>query len=245
MLLHGTPFSSAIWHPVATALARRFEVYLWDLAGYGASDQYEGQDVSLAAQARILTALIEHWGLERPAVVGHDFGGTVALRSLLLEGASFRRLVLVDPVAVRPWGTGFFNLAKQHADVLLQLPDPVHDGMVRGYVRWAMQHPPAPDVLAALVHPWTGTQGRHALYRQISQNDQRLTDDIQDRYGEIDVPTLIVWGEQDRWLPLDQGHELQGLIPGSELRIIPDAGHLVPLDAPTSLAVEVAGFLQR
>lgn len=244
VLVHGTPFSSYVWRDVARALSARFEVYVWDLAGFGASEQREGQDVSLAAQARILAALLEHWGLDEPDVVGHDFGGGTVLRTHLLEGRAFRRLVLVDAVAVRPWGTGFFQLAKEHHEVLRELPGPVHQGLVEGYVRWAMHHPPTPDVLAALAAPWLGDQGKAALYRQIVQNGQHLTDEVQDRYGEVEIPTLVLWGEEDRWLPVSQGEELQRSIPGSQFRTIPDAGHLVQHDAPATLAVEIASFLQ-
>lgn len=243
VLVHGTPFSSYVWCDVAEALAARFTVYVWDLAGFGASEQREGQDVSIAAQARILAALLDHWGLDEPDVVGHDIGGGTVLRTHLLEGRGFRRLVLADAVAVRPWGTGFFQLAKEQHEVLAALPGPVHRGLVEGYVRWAMHRDPAPGAVEALAAPWLGDVGTAALYRQIVQNGQHLTDEVQDRYGEIDIPTLILWGEEDRWLPVSQGEELQQTIPGSRLRTIPGAGHLVQLDAPATVAVEIAGFL--
>jgi len=243
VLTHGTPFSSYVWREVAPWLARHFRVFVWDLAGYGASAKHDGQDASLAAQARILAALLDHWDLDRPHLVGHDFGGTVTLRALLLEGCRVDRLVLVDAVAVAPWGTGFFRLIKDHADVLGRLPDPVHDGMVRGYVSWPSYRPLNAEVVDAFVAPWRGAQGRAALYRQIIQNDQHLTDEIQHRYGEIDAPTLIVWGEEDDWLSPEQAHQLHDLIPGSELRLLPAAGHLVQFDAPATLTIEIAAFL--
>ncbi len=243
LLLHGTPFSSFIWRDVAPALALRSTVYVWDLAGYGASAQADGQDVSLAAQARILASLLDHWGLEEPDVVGHDFGGAIALRGLLLEGCRYRRLVLADAVSVAPWGTGFFQLAKEYAEVLQRLPDPVHDGLVRGYVQWAASKPLDPEVVDGLVGPWAGEHGKAALYRQIAQNDQRWTDDLEPRYGELDLPVRILWGAEDAWLPLEQAHQLHAAIPGSELTVIPEAGHLVPLDAPATVAAEVASFL--
>lgn len=243
VLLHGTPFSSYVWRDVARALAGSFQVYAWDMAGYGLSARFEGQDVSLAEQARLLSAFLDHLGLEAPAIVGHDFGGTVALRSLLVERRTFRRLVLADPVALRPWGTGFYALAKEHSDVLRRLPAPVHDGLVRGYVTWAA-HSAVPDEIAdRLVAPWTGEQGRAALYRQILANDQRATDEIQDRYGEITVPTRIIWGAHDAWLPLSQAHELHDAIPGAQLVVLPGAGHLVQHDAPDALADAIAEFL--
>lgn len=243
VLLHGTPFWSYVWRDVAAGLARHFRVYVWDLAGYGTSDKYTDQDVSLAAQTRIFADLLDHWGLDRPHVVGHDFGGAVALRTLLLEARGYARLVLADAVSVAPWGTGFFELATEHADVLRRLPDPVHDGLVRGYAAWAAHHPPSAAYVDAVAAPWAGSEGKAALYRQIVQNDQRWTDEVQPRYGDIDVPTLILWGEQDAWLPVSQGRELQQLIPGSRLHTIPDAGHLVQHDAPTQVTAEIVAFL--
>lgn len=243
VLLHGTPFSSYVWRDVAEALASQFRIYVWDMAGYGTSDKFEGQDVSLAEQARVFAAFLDHLGLDAPAVVGHDFGGTVALRTLLIERRAYRRLVLVDPVALRPWGTGFYQLAKEHSDVLRRLPAPVHDGLVRGYVTWAAHRPVPNEVADRLVAPWTDEEGRAALYRQIIANDQQATDDIQDRYGEINVATKIIWGEHDAWLPLTQAHELQRAIPGAQLVVLPDAGHLVQHDQPRALTDAIADFL--
>lgn len=102
VLVHGTPFSSYVWRGVARALAQEHRVFVWDLPGYGGSAQFEGQDVSLGSQARVLTELLDHWQLAEPAVAAHDFGGCVALRAHLLHGARYRRLALVDPVALAP-----------------------------------------------------------------------------------------------------------------------------------------------
>jgi pimeloyl-ACP methyl ester carboxylesterase len=245
VLVHGTPFSSYVWRDVARALSGRFEVYVWDLLGYGSSEQRDGQDVSLRTQGRVFAALLEHWDLAAPHVVGHDFGGAVALRTLLLEGRSYARLVLADAVAVSPWGTGFFRLATEHADVLSRLPDPVHEGLVRGYVSWPMRRPPAREVVDRLAAPWLGAHGKAALYRQIVQNDERFTDELRDGFGDITVPTLVLWGEHDRWIPVSQGRELANLIPGAQFRVIPGADHLVQHDAPATMAVEIAAFLSR
>lgn len=131
VLLHGTPFSSYVWRDLATALARRHRVFVWDMLGYGASDKRADQDVSLRAQARLFTDLLAHWRLDSPAVVGHDFGGAVALRALLLEGATYERLFLLDPVALGPWGTGLFHLAREYGEVFTALPAVHHEALVR------------------------------------------------------------------------------------------------------------------
>ena len=243
VLVHGTPFSSYVWREVARALAQRFTVYVWDLAGYGHSAQYEGQDVSLAAQGRVLAELIDHWGLTEPAVVGHDFGGAVTLRAHLLEGVAVSRLVLADAVALAPWGTGFFQLASRHADVFAQLPDAVHEGLVRGYVTWPLHLPPSAEVTERLAAPWLGEAGKAALYRQIVANDQHLTGEFEDRLGDVAVPTLVLWGEYDQWLPVEQGRLLAERIPTAQLRVVAGADHLIMHDAPAVVAVEIAAFL--
>ncbi|MGW0536421.1 alpha/beta fold hydrolase [Streptomyces sp. NPDC003032] len=243
VLVHGTPFSSYVWRAVARALSREHRVYVWDLAGYGASEMREGQDVSLAAQGRVLTELLDHWGLERPAVLAHDFGGCVALRARLLHGARYDRLALVDPVALAPWGSPTYRLLGAHPDVFAQLPPDLHEALVREYVGSASHRGLHPAVLDRLVAPWCTDEGRSAFYRQIEQNDQRYTDEIQDRYGELDLPVLICWGADDTWIPVERGHELAKAIPGAELRVIDGAGHLVQEDAPAELTGELTRFL--
>ena len=65
VLVHGTPFSSYVWRRVVPALAETMRVYAFDLPGYGSSEKREGQDVSLAAQGRVLSGLLDHLGLDK------------------------------------------------------------------------------------------------------------------------------------------------------------------------------------
>ncbi|MEV8320595.1 alpha/beta hydrolase [Streptomyces sp. NPDC059900] len=244
VLVHGTPFSSYVWRGVARALSREHRVYVWDLPGYGTSQMQDGQDVTLAAQARVLTALLAHWELDEPAVIAHDFGGCVALRAHLLHGARYGRLAVVDPVALAPWGSPAYRLLGENAGVFDQLPPALHEALVRAYVSSASQRGLHPAVLDRLVEPWCTPEGRSAFYRQIEQNDQRFTDEIQDRYGELALPVLICWGTEDTWIPVERGHELAKLIPGAELRLIEGAGHLVQEDAPAELTGGLLRFLR-
>ncbi|MFE7445017.1 alpha/beta fold hydrolase [Streptomyces chartreusis] len=245
VLLHGTPFSSYVWRAVARSLAREYDVHVWDMPGYGSSEKAEGQDVSLAAQGRVLGELLAHWELTEPLVVAHDFGGAVALRVHLLHDARYRALALVDPVALAPWGSPFFRLVGAHADVFERLPPALHGALVREYVASASSPGLRPDVLARLVEPWLDATGQAAFYRQIAQADQRYTDEIQGRYGGIGIPTLVCWGEDDTWIPIAKGHELAALVPGARFEPIAGAGHLVQEDAPAQLTAALLAFLQR
>ena len=243
VLVHGTPFSSFVWRDIARGLATTYRVFVWDLLGYGASEQRPGQDMSLAAQTRVFAALLDHWELADPAVVAHDFGGAITLRTVILAQRRFRRLALMDVVAVAPWGTGFFHLVRQHPDAFHKLPATHHEALVRAHVRTAAMQPLPREIEDALVAPWLGIEGQAAHYRNIEQNDQRYTDDVQHRYGEIDVPVLILWGEDDRWLPVQQGRQLQSLLPNSQLHTIARAGHLIQHDAPATVTALLMEFL--
>ncbi|WP_046468580.1 alpha/beta fold hydrolase [Allosalinactinospora lopnorensis] len=243
VLLHGTPFSSYVWRDIAAALATRYQVFVWDMPGYGQSEMRRDQDVSLAAQGRLFVDLLAHWGLHRPRVVAHDFGGAVALRAHLLHGVLYARLALLDAVAVAPWGSPFFRLVAQHADVFGQLPEALHRALVREYVTSASSRGLRPDVLDRLVEPWLGELGQSAFYRQIAQNDQRYTDEIQGRYGELGLPVLVGWGSDDTWLPPERGRALASQIPGARLEMIAEAGHLVQEDAPVQVATLLGDFL--
>lgn len=243
VLLHGTPFSSYVWRGIARALAPHHDVYVWDMPGYGCSEMSGGQDVSLAAQGAVFTELLAEWRLDGPMVVAHDFGGAVALRAHLLHGARYRRLALVDPVALAPWGSPFFRLVASDATPFGQLPPALHQALVREYIRSASARGLHPQVLDALVAPWLGEAGQPAFYRQIAQADQRYTDEIQDRYGELNLPVLICWGTADAWIPVAKGHELAARVPGARFHPIDGAGHLVQEDAPAELATALLAFL--
>lgn len=244
VLSHGTPFSSYVWRDVAAALADRHTVFVWDMPGYGRSQMRDGQDVSLAAQTTVFTELLTHWGLDRPAVVAHDFGGAVALRTALLSGVRFDRLALVDAVSLRPWGSEFFRLVRRNSEVFEQLPGHLHEALVRGYVSTASHRGLHPRVLDALVEPWLGERGQAAFYRQIAQADERFTEEIEDRLGDLDMPVLVVWGRDDQWLPAAYADRLVALIPRARLGWVEDAGHLVQEDAPGRLTSLLTDFLQ-
>lgn len=244
VLLHGTPWSSALWRPVAEALARRFTVYLWDMPGYGASSKDAMHAVDLGVQGELFAHLLEAWQLDRPHIIAHDFGGAVALRARLLHGASYASLCLVDVVALTPWGSPFFTLVQQHADVFEQLPPSVHRGAVEAYIRGASARGLRDEDLAMLVDPWSDEAGQAAFYRQIAQADERFTEEVTPLYGSLDEPVHIVWGTSDAWIPVDRASRLQAAIPHASLALIDGAGHLIQLDAPEALTAELVRWTE-
>ncbi|HEY4889240.1 MAG TPA: alpha/beta hydrolase [Candidatus Dormibacteraeota bacterium] len=243
VLVHGTPFSSYVWHRIAPFLAERRQVFMFDLLGYGQSEKREGQDVSLGVQNEVFAELLVHWRLEQPDVVAHDFGGTTALRTHLLDRRDFKRLILIDPVVLAPWGIGFDRHVRQYEAAFHDMPGDIHQAIVSAYIRGATARTLSADELDPYMQPWLGPEGQAAFYRQISQFDQRFTDELAPRYRDVRCPTLILWGEEDRWLPIEHGRRLSTLIPSAQFRPVSGSGHLMQEDAPQALIAAIESFL--
>ena len=244
VLVHGTPWSSFNLRHIIKALSENFTVYYYDLLGYGHSDKSSG-DVSLGIQNQILDRLLDHWQIKQPAIIGHDFGGATLLRTHLLNARDFSKIVLIDPVAISPWGSQFFQHVKTHEAAFAGVPDYIHEAIVRAYVKTAAFKPIDENTLDMIVAPWMGASGKAAFYRQIAQSDPAHTDAVQPLYEQISSPVLIIWGREDVWIPLERGEALHDMIPGSILRVIPNAGHLVIEEEPGLLIEEIRSFLQN
>jgi pimeloyl-ACP methyl ester carboxylesterase len=242
VLVHGTPSWSYLWRDVAARLSGDFTVYVHDLLGYGTSSQHEGQDVSIPTQARVLEELLDLWGLEEPCVAGHDIGAAVALRLVVLNQRRFRRLALSDAVAFAPWITPFSRHVQRYLEAFQTMPEHIHRQLVAAHLRTALAQPTTDEELAPYLTPWTGRSGQAAYYRQVAQFDETHTREIEPEYRTIDIPTLVLWGDQDAWLPPSAGRRLADTLPRARLALVPDAGHFLPEEQPETVAVALATF---
>ncbi|MCP2336040.1 alpha/beta fold hydrolase [Actinomadura rupiterrae] len=240
---HGTPFSSFEWRPFADALSSDYTVHLWDMPGYGRSSKHAGQSTDFGTQAETFAALLGHWGLDRPHVVAHDFGGAVSLRTHLVGGVPYASLMLVDVVAIPPSGSPFFRFVQEHPDLLAELPAYIHEAIVRAYIEGASHRGIRPDDLDKLVEPWTGPEGQPAFYRQIADYNETFLQENERNLGQIDIPVRILWGTDDTWIPPQMAERLRSLIPGATLTLIDNAGHLVHNDSPIPLTNELRTWL--
>lgn len=250
VLVHGTPSHSVIWRDVLPALvARGRRVVCYDLLGYGASERPVQRDTSVTAQAGLLTGLLDELGLDRIDLVGHDIGGAVALRLATSQPERLRRLILADTVSYDSWPSETWReIIDAHLDRYEAMPlDDFRELMTR-QLRMTVADPQrmSGDVLEAYLAPLVSTLGKASFFRhQVAHYDSRHTEEITHLLPELDLPTLVVWGEDDRWQPLSYADRLVRDIPGAELRTIPDAGHFLTEDAPAAFVEAVSGFLDR
>jgi pimeloyl-ACP methyl ester carboxylesterase len=243
VLAHGWPWSSFSWHRIIPDLARRFRVHWYDMPGYGLSDKSAEHRTSLDTQGKVFTEMLAHWGLERPIVVAHDMGGATTLRAHLLHGCDFHRYVLMNVVAMRPWGSEFFDHVGRHVEAFLGLPPHIHKAVVEAYVKGAIVNDIDSGDFEKLVEPWLSEEGRGSFYRQFAQADERYTAEIELVFGDIRCPIKIIWGEDDPWIPLERGKALHALIPQSAFETLPGVGHLPQLEAPHLVLERLNAFL--
>ncbi|KAF0095067.1 MAG: alpha/beta hydrolase [Puniceicoccaceae bacterium 5H] len=244
VLIHGTPFSSFVWRRIAPVLARHFTVYQWDLFGYGRSDKGSDLAPTLDKQNEILTELLAHWQLERPRVLAHDFGGCTALRGWVVSGLRYRQLMLIDPVALSPWGSPFVQHVRQHEAAFAGMPAYMHKALLQAYIASSLSGQIAEDDWEGYLRPWLGERNQQGFYRQIAVMDQRYTDEIREGLAGVDCPVRLLWGDEDEWIPPEKGQQLSRILPYCQFRQVPYAGHLMQEDAPEVIVAEALDFFR-
>jgi pimeloyl-ACP methyl ester carboxylesterase len=239
VLIHGTPFSSQVWRRIAPHLTSRYTVYYFDLLGYGQSTMREGQDVSLGVQNVLFAALLKHWGIEMPVVIAHDFGGATALRAHYLNGEIYSRLILIDPVALAPWGSPFVQHVRKHEEAFSGLPAYAHRALLKAYLAGAAHGQLTSEAEHIYARPWLEPVGQPAFYRQIAQMDQKYTDEVEPLYAPMPFPTTLLWGAEDQWIPLETGRRLAEKLTRGQLTVVQRSGHLMQEDAPEAIVAAI------
>jgi pimeloyl-ACP methyl ester carboxylesterase len=235
VLVHGATVDSRMWQPQLAALADEFTVVAWDEPGAGRSTDVPA-GFGLADYAHSLAALIEALELGPAHLAGLSWGGTVVLELYRHHAGLVATLILVDTYA--GWKGSLpeeeVRARVEGARQMLAAPaeefDPTLPGLFAG-------EPPAQYValleeLAAAVRP---ASLRVAL-EIMAQADQR------DVLPRIAVPTLLIWGERDVRSPLRVAREFERAIPGAELVVIPDCGHVSNLERPEQFNAAVRAF---
>jgi pimeloyl-ACP methyl ester carboxylesterase len=195
LLLHGFPGNAYTWRRIAPRLAISHRVYVVDLLGFGRSSRSEDQDVSHPAQAKLVSALLEHWGLKDPSIVAHDIGAAYALGALLFESAKARRLILVDAATLNPCLSDNSMHVRRYLEAYETLPSALHATIMRSHISTTMYGPMDESTFEGYFNPWSDQVGQAAYYRFLAQFDEAYLDRIERNLtSQLEVPTLIIWG---------------------------------------------------
>ena len=242
VLIHGWNASTFSFRYTIPELARDHRVVALDLKGYGYSDRPAEGDYSLATQAELVQRVMDRLGIDRADVIGHSMGGAVAMRLAVQHPELVSRVVLVDSVTMAEFRRAirFGRLLKP----LLPLAAPLalhRDRVGRAVFRTAV-HDPAhltTEVLEGYFRPLRMKGHLRALARQlVDRRQDKLVDP-----ARIWQPTLILWGEHDRWLPLVHGETLARQISNAKLAVVRGAGHLPLEEQPATCNQLLLEFL--
>ncbi|MGC8838661.1 MAG: alpha/beta fold hydrolase [Anaerolineae bacterium] len=227
VLIHGAGGSHVHW-PAALRRLPGATVYALDLPGHGRSEG-EGRQ-SLGAYRDAVRAFLEAAALERAVLVGHSMGGAIALEVALRYPRRLAGLVLV--------GSG---ARLRVAPALLQALREDYPRAVENLVQWLFAEG-APE------------QTRRAARRQLLEANPRVVYgdflacdafDVMAELPQVETPTLVVCGTEDRMTPLKYSEYLAAHIPGARLEVIPGGGHMVMLEQPEPVARAVSAFLEE
>jgi pimeloyl-ACP methyl ester carboxylesterase len=251
VLIHGITSSSRTWRSVIPALAERHTVIAPDLLGHGRSAKPRG-DYSLGAYASGIRDLLVALDIPRATIVGHSLGGGVAMQFAYQFPERIERLALVDSGGLG----GEVNLVLRAAtlpgaEYVLPLlaSSPLRGaGAAVGSVLSKFGLRPSADLrgMAEGFESLGDGDARRAFLHTarsvIDPAGQRV--DASDRlYLAEHVPSLIVWGERDRMIPVQHGHDAHALMPNSRLEIFSEAGHFPFNDDPQRFAALLQDFI--
>lgn len=250
VFIHGLGTNSYTWRHIAPALAKRHRVITIDLKGFGASDKPLEGEYTVRAQADLVKEVIAKKGLRDVTLVGHSYGGGVSLL-LALDDTKARerrisRMVLLDSIAYPQDQPVFFDLLQLPVigDLSLSVIPP--DVQIEQALRLAYEQESAvtEDAIAQYSAPLYTTGGKHAVVETVRHIVPADIETIARQYPNIEVPTLIVWCNRDRVVPIEMGQRLARNLPRAGLRIIRDCGHAPQEEKPAETLDAIEAHLR-
>lgn len=245
ILMHGLPTSKELWNPVLPLLDASYRVVAFDLNQYGQSGKTR-RHITHKQRADVLGELRNHLKVERFVLIAHDLGASVAIDYMGKYARRVKRLVLMSPPVYPDYDEplmvellrtpGLGELA-----VGLMKTSLFKIGIRRGLVH---KEKLTPELLAAFVGPFNGRDGGATLLQLLRWGRPRdVFKDYSRIVASIDVPTLIIQGRHDPYIPPSQATRLHQHITTSELLFVEDGAHFLPIDTPEQVARAINNFV--
>jgi pimeloyl-ACP methyl ester carboxylesterase len=252
LLLHGLGCTHRTWLPVLDTLARRYTVIAPDLLGHGESDKPRA-DYSIGAFANGMRDLLTVLDVDKVTVVGHSFGGGVAMQFAYQFPERTERLVLVGSGGLGPevspairaiTTTGFYQVMGA-----LTLPGVRQVGttglkvLARTGLEQFRDFDEVADIYESFRDPAARAAIRHVVRAVVDWQGQIVT--MADRAYLTDaMPMCVIWGEQDHVIPVSHAARAAELAPKARVEVIPNAGHFPHKDHPERFVRILSDFVR-
>lgn len=244
ILLHGLGSSIYSWSGVLDGLARHHDIVALDLPGFGSSDQPE--ELTFGRLPRAVLGLMDRLGLEKASLAGNSLGGAVAIVVAAERPERVERLVLIDAAG--------FNLAPEDRPGILRfvsaVPDillerlPVRRWLTRAALRQVFLDPGnvteerVEEYVAPMLRP-----GAARSLRSLLTSSSNELDHFEELLARVRSPTLILWGREDRWVPVADADKFGAAMPGSRTIVLKRCGHLPQEERPAETLALIQSFL--
>ena len=249
LLVHGYGGSSYTWHHWLPALARRGRVLQVDLKGFGGAPKPDDGRYTPADLAELLFEFILEQDLRRINLVGHSLGGGLSLLTALrlVDAGETRlvRLVLIAAPAYRQKLPPLVPLSRTPR-LSQTLARVVGIERIVSYVLRTIVFDTSAITKEQIRAYSVGLESEGGLRAAMDVGRTILPDDldaIARRYPEIEIPTLLLWGDRDRVIPLRIAHRLAEDLPRARIHVIEECGHIPPEERPDEAFAALAAFL--
>ncbi len=249
LCLHGLGACLYTWRNLIQPLSQNHKLILVDLKGCGASPKPRDGHYSVQDQAELIYQFIQDHDLRNLTLIGSSYGGAVSLMvaTMLCEKDPGRlsKLILLDSAGYNdslPW---HLKLLKTPVLGWLSIHVPLGKGSTRRVLRYVYHDHRliTKEQIDAYSKPIRSPGARQALLQTARQAIPKNIDELTPKYKDICVPTLIIWGEEDKVVPLKIGKMLTEAIPDSRLVVLPEVGHAPHEEAPEKTIPLILGFL--
>ncbi|NLE77345.1 MAG: alpha/beta hydrolase [Chloroflexi bacterium] len=252
ILLHGFGASLFSWQQVVEPLGSLGRVVSFDRPAFGLTErplpgQWQGQSpYSSEAQVALTVGLMDALGMEQAVLVGNSAGGTVAVRTALEHPERVQALVLVDAAIYAgggspTWLTPLFRTPQGRwwgPFVLRQLLPTRGDDLIRS--AWYDESRVAEATLAGYRKPLQAHHWDRALWELVAASS---ASDLGERLAQVTVPSVVITGDSDAWVPTEQSIRLAGELPNARLAVLPDCGHVPQEECPGPFLEALSQFL--
>jgi haloalkane dehalogenase len=251
LLVHGWPLSGLTYRKVLPALCERFTCYVVDLPGAGETEWTAETDFRFAGQTETLRRFIDRLGLESLAVVAQDTGATIARQLALTAGGRVKRLAMLNteiphhrPPWIRTYQTlSYLPLATRTFQALLGSRAYCRSSLGFGGVFKDLSLLEG-EFHACFIEPLIQSSRRmEGQIRYLRGIDWELVDSLATRHRELEMPVLLLWGEEDETFPIARAREMLGQLPKGELVPISGAKLLLHEEQPERVGEELLRFL--
>jgi pimeloyl-ACP methyl ester carboxylesterase len=252
LLLHGLGCDHRTWLPVLDALARRYTVIAPDLLGHGESDKPRA-DYSIGAFANGMRDLLTVLEIDKVTVIGHSFGGGVAMQFAYQFPERTERLVLVGSGGLGPevsaairaiTVTGFYQvMGALTLPVVRQVGSTGLKALSRTGLDQFRDYDEVASIFESFRDPRARAAIRHVVRAVVDWQGQIVT--MADRAYLTDaMPMCVIWGDKDRVIPVSHADRAAALAPKARVEVIPNAGHFPHKDHPERFVKIVQDFIR-